>query len=1040
MKSDVDVVLDLNGHTLTMTNSLYLNAYTCNMKLSIENGTILTTNAYNALRIRGTEDYLAVVQLNNVKMINTNTETGVGLYIEDQYSQVSIEDCYFYTANGYAMLIRGEKALSDGKDNTIKIKNSTLIGTTAGISNSSPDAESPRIIVMDNSSIQSTGNLKAFIGGGSAVRIPDDQVIYCNGVLSAEQKVYQTNVVQVGKEGDFHELKLTASEDCSCVVVPSKTSGKFLGGKTIILSASTAKSYSFLQYKTSDGSTDGFADCAGNENNTQAVTGYQMPDTDVEVCAYFKIPGAIGKIDLSGFVFPTTEITAGDSTVSVEKTDTADTEYEIFTPIIFPADVTIEGKTPVQLNNVINKALESDDSFEYGKEYNVVSVIYYDGTAVTLKEDAEAVLNGCQMIKSYEDSTPATLNFACYYLPVQVNWCGNTLSDKVTWYFDTATGELKLEGNGSLADFSTSDTPWESHLEDIKRVTIGASVSGVKASLFTDMISLATIEVKEDNPEIASIDGVLYEKRDGVPITLLFIPPNVTTCDIPGTVTGVAKNAGANAGMLKEILLGQNVAKIEENAFSGCKNLESITILNPKCEIFAAKETIYENAKIYGYSGSTAAIYANRYNRERKTPNELGREQGDHIVWNYDTSSKTLTISGNGKMVDFAGDAPWQEDENIVTECRKVVIEDGITSVGKEAFVQMNFQELVLGKDVSEIGTMAVFSFNSTLRLIVVSKDNVAYDSDGIMLYTKDRKTLIYYAAGDMQEELTVPDGTEQISTYAFLGAKYLKKINLPESLKSIGEGAFVYTGLTEITIPKNVKNMDDFVVGGCNKLEKITFLGNVDTMGDDVFGGILVTNINVFCHMGTNACKKVVIAGFTKINNIHFYETIIDKVATEAEEGSCHEECSYCHDKKESVVIPKISKRESSGVSDTKESISISADSSKNGGEQTADNIVSAEKSAKAVIFKSVKNKKNKKIILQWKKITNVSGYQIQYAENQKFKKAKSKWAKKKSSTYQIKMQKKRTYYIRIRAYKISGKAKIYGKWSNVKKIKVKK
>ena len=35
------------------------------------------------------------------------------------------------------------------------------------------------------------------------------------------------------------------------------------------------------------------------------------------------------------------------------------------------------------------------------------------------------------------------------------------------------------------------------------------------------------------------------------------------------------------------------------------------------------------------------------------------------------------------------------------------------------------------------------------------------------------------------------------------------------------------------------------------------------------------------------------------------------------------------------------------------------------------------------------------------------------------------------------MKVQKKKTYFVRIRAYKTSGKNKIYGKWSITKKSK---
>lgn len=85
---------------------------------------------------------------------------------------------------------------------------------------------------------------------------------------------------------------------------------------------------------------------------------------------------------------------------------------------------------------------------------------------------------------------------------------------------------------------------------------------------------------------------------------------------------------------------------------------------------------------------------------------------------------------------------------------------------------------------------------------------------------------------------------------------------------------------------------------------------------------------------------------------------------------------------------------------------------------------------------IKSVKNQKKKSIIVKYKKLTNAKQYQIQYALDKKFTKT-VKTKKTKKISYKIKkLKKKKTYYIRVRG--INGKSK--GKWSQVKKVRVKK
>ena len=126
----------------------------------------------------------------------------------------------------------------------------------------------------------------------------------------------------------------------------------------------------------------------------------------------------------------------------------------------------------------------------------------------------------------------------------------------------------------------------------------------------------------------------------------------------------------------------------------------------------------------------------------------------------------------------------------------------------------------------------------------------------------------------------------------------------------------------------------------------------------------------------------------------------------------------------------------------DSKNNIVNDSVSNQQGGSllTTTDNVlqISAMESYKAVI-KSLTNKSGKKLKLTIKKAKDIKGYQVQYATDKKFKKKKALTTKKTSITIK-KLSKKKTYYVRVRAYVLNGKKKVYGKWSNVKKVKIKK
>lgn len=101
--------------------------------------------------------------------------------------------------------------------------------------------------------------------------------------------------------------------------------------------------------------------------------------------------------------------------------------------------------------------------------------------------------------------------------------------------------------------------------------------------------------------------------------------------------------------------------------------------------------------------------------------------------------------------------------------------------------------------------------------------------------------------------------------------------------------------------------------------------------------------------------------------------------------------------------------------------------------------NAFSAVTVPKKVSNKSARSKKSRRITYSFKKV-NATGYQYQWSTHRNFK---SNFLTKntKSTKVTIKTaQSRHRYYVRVRAYKTErGGKKIYGKWSNVKRVKVK-
>lgn len=109
------------------------------------------------------------------------------------------------------------------------------------------------------------------------------------------------------------------------------------------------------------------------------------------------------------------------------------------------------------------------------------------------------------------------------------------------------------------------------------------------------------------------------------------------------------------------------------------------------------------------------------------------------------------------------------------------------------------------------------------------------------------------------------------------------------------------------------------------------------------------------------------------------------------------------------------------------------------------------AEKAKEEILLQKTKVAKGKlksakavgkgKIKITWKKVKGASGYEISYSTNRKFKNEKVKKAGQKKNAVQIsKLKGRKTYYVRVRAYKKVGDATKYGKYSKTVRVEVKK
>ena len=114
-----------------------------------------------------------------------------------------------------------------------------------------------------------------------------------------------------------------------------------------------------------------------------------------------------------------------------------------------------------------------------------------------------------------------------------------------------------------------------------------------------------------------------------------------------------------------------------------------------------------------------------------------GKNEFSPVLWGYDNGTQTLTISGTGAMADYNSDnQPWKDFRGDITS---VVIEDGVTSIGNNAFKDCPSLAsiTIYAPELTYYGSNA-FSNNASGRKIYVFSDCVDTYKTGWSAYAAD--------------------------------------------------------------------------------------------------------------------------------------------------------------------------------------------------------------------------------------------------------------------------------------------------------------
>lgn len=468
--------------------------------------------------------------------------------------------------------------------------------------------------------------------------------------------------------------------------------------------------------------------------------------------------------------------------------------------------------------------------------------------------------------------------------------CGDHLKWEVT-----DGGELIISGTGSMFRYGDPDqpddegtaAPWGTA---IRTVELKSGVTSVGANAFRDCAELEQVT-------------------------------------LPDTVTEIGAQAFRNCGKLVTLRFPKNVASLSGGIVSGCTKLKTIEIMNPEAEIAddAFDLSGAENPVAFcGYRNSTTELFAaaHRFDFVALRDEPTGQTEteqtlcGENVTWKLEDG--TLTISGKGDMYDYVNPPHYvtlvkgQHTENItpeeqaeldgiaglfgpnevslsllpwgkhLTEIKKIVIEDGVTGIGKDTFSDCSCAEsITIADSVTEIRDRA-FAHCQCLQSLKLPKNlktvgEYAFSQCGSCSGGLDQIELPAGTESIGMEAfsycvnltaVTLPDTVQYVGSRAFDGTKWLDyrkgqeqfvieggvllgyggrfedELVIPDGVRVIGGGALEYAAyhsngknpVLKITVPEGVETLCDFAFCWCGEAQEIELPSTLKTIHDSAF------------------------------------------------------------------------------------------------------------------------------------------------------------------------------------------------------------
>ena len=442
-----------------------------------------------------------------------------------------------------------------------------------------------------------------------------------------------------------------------------------------------------------------------------------------------------------------------------------------------------------------------------------------------------------------------------------------------------------------MIDKSLESIEFPDSLESIGRCAFSCYDYGTTGSYFAS--NLKSVKFGSGLKSIA--DYAFYENRalntvkfTGVALTSIgresFCNIAITELDLSGTDTSIDREAFYNCNSLETVKLS-GVKTIGQNAFYNCRKLTSVELSENLTTIESGAFQCCVALKNIDIPNKVTKLNDNTFSNCSSLKNvSIGSGCTSISTTAFDGTSSIdrITVSEDNKNYTVVDGVLYNKDMTTLVLYPKnrsgeFAVPDTVTTIANSAFDSSpNLTKVTIGKNVKTIGASAFGECKSLKTVIFEDSDTVQKTICDYAFYkcpvlttvdfgnaVKSIGNYAFYSCQSLNKLDFSKNSVKTIGDYAFTVCKSLESIEFPESLESIGYGAFsantngyrgsyVASSLKSVKFGRGLKSIADYAFYENRQLNTVKFTGDALTsIGYWSFCNIAITELDL---SGTDA------------------------------------------------------------------------------------------------------------------------------------------------------------------------------------------